>query len=66
MLSRREAIDFLHMEKGYSRRLSAKLTDLVLADNEGGAMFEALKKCLESGLEKKKEKKVKYRYVVKK
>lgn len=62
VLSRREAIDFLHNDKHYSRRLSAKLVDLAMKDNEG-AMAEALRKCLESGVKKKK---IKFKYIIKK
>jgi hypothetical protein len=62
-LNRREAIDFLHNDKHYSRRLSAKLVDLAMDKSGGGSLQEALRKSLEGNLKKKE---VKFRYVVKK
>ena len=61
-MNRREAIDFLHNDKHYSRRLSAKLVDIAMDKSDGGMLQEALKKSLEGNLKKKE---VKFRYVVK-
>jgi hypothetical protein len=59
-MNRQEAVNFLHNEKGYSRRMSAKLVDVVMEKGDG-AMFEALKKSIEKNLEKK----IVMKYVVK-
>ncbi len=63
-LSRREAIDFLHEEKGYSRRMSAKLVDVAIQYD--GALSGALQKALERKLSNKSKVKVekKIRHVV--
>jgi len=61
-MNRREAIDYLHDDKGYSRRLSAKIVDLALSHNDG-PMFEALRKSLEKSVAKGK-KPVKMKFVV--
>jgi hypothetical protein len=53
--SRREAIDYLHSNKGYSRRISAKLVDLALDKHFDSVMAEALRKGLEGGLKKKEK-----------
>ncbi len=50
-MNRREAVDYLH-NKGYSRRLSAKLADVAIQYD--GALAGALKKALERKLEKGK------------
>lgn len=62
-MNRHEAVDFLHNKKGYSRRLSAKLVNVALSNNEG-MMVDALRKCLERGIEKQK-KKIKLKYIIK-
>ncbi len=61
-MNRREAIDYLHDEKRYSRRLSAKIVDLAMSQGDG-PMFEALRKSLEKSVTKGK-KSVKIKYVV--
>jgi hypothetical protein len=48
-MNRREAVDYLH-NKGYSRRLSAKLADVAIQYD--GALAGALKKALDQKLGK--------------
>ena len=57
-LSRRDAIDYLHDEKKYSRRMAAKLVDVTIQYD--GALAGALQKALERKLEKKKKEKVRF------
>jgi hypothetical protein len=61
-MNRREAVDYLHDDRGYSRRLSAKIVDLALSHNDG-PMFAALRKSLEKSIDKGK-KLVKIKYVI--
>lgn len=64
-LNRREAVDYLHQQKGYSRRLSAKLADVAIEYD--GFLAGALKKALERKLQKTKPKQPKkLKYVIKK
>jgi len=60
-MNRREAIDFLHEQKGYSRRMSAKLVDVAIQYD--GALAGALSKAIEMKLVKPK---VKLKYIIKK
>ena len=59
-MNRKEAVDYLHNSKGYSRRMSAKIVDIAMEKGDG-LMFEALRKSLERGLKKAP----KMKYVVK-
>jgi hypothetical protein len=52
-LTRKEAVNFLH-NKGYSRRLSAKLVDVAFDAKTNGPMAAALKKGFEKVSPKKK------------
>lgn len=51
-MNRREAVDYLH-NKGYSRRLSAKLADVAIQYD--GSLASALRKALEQKLKKHAE-----------
>ena len=64
--NRKEAVDFLHNEKHYSRRLSAKIVDVAMDKSCNTALGEALRKCVEGGIVKKNKtnKKIKYKFVV--
>lgn len=63
-MDRREAIDFLHGQ-GYSRRISAKLVDIALMEKDNPFM-NAVRNAVEKGLKKSKEKKVKFKYIIRK
>ena len=56
-MNRKEAVDYLHDQKGYSRRMSAKLADVAIQYD--GGLASALKKAIERKLTKK-PKKVKF------
>jgi len=53
-VTKREAVDYLHDNIGYSRRLSAKLADVALLA-KSSVMQEALRIAIENGLKKEKK-----------
>lgn len=53
-MDRREAINFLHKSRGYSRRMSAKLVDFAIKEKEDGPFASAIRKAIESELNKNK------------
>jgi len=49
-MNRKDAIEFLHKSKGYSRRISAQLADMAILQKNAGTAFEvALGRALEKG-----------------
>ena len=61
-MKRRDAIDYLHDEMGYSRRLSAKLTDIAMLAKSNKSVGFALQSAIERNvgvIEKAKKFKVK-------
>jgi hypothetical protein len=59
IMNRKEAVEYLHTDKHYSRRLSAKIVDLAMSKGDG-AMFEALRKSLEKSVSRAKKPVIKY------
>jgi len=53
-MTKREAVDYLHDEAGYSRRLSAKLADVALLAKSSKPFEFALKMALEEVTKKSK------------
>ena len=47
-------IDYLHTNRGYSRRLSAKIADTVLKCGGTSTFIDALEKALNKGMKKDK------------
>ncbi len=54
-MDKKEAIEYLHESKGYSRRMSAKLVDLAFLEKSNSVIAFALREAIEKG--KKKEEK---------
>jgi len=63
-MNRKDAVAFLHDEKGYSRRMSAKLVDVAIRFD--GMLAEALKKSIERKLDKRQKPKEKIKFIIKK
>ncbi len=62
-MDKREAVEFLHKSKGYSRRMSAKLVDLAFLEKSNSvfalAMNQALEKARLQGAKDKQPRKKK-------
>jgi len=54
-MTRREVVDYLHKNLGYSRRLSAKLADIVFLSKSSRPFEFALKEALEKVSRRKED-----------
>jgi hypothetical protein len=58
-MTRQQAVDYLHIVKGYSRRISAQLADMAILQKNAGTVFEmALARVLEKKVKDPQEEKV--------
>ena len=55
-MTRKEAVEFLHKSKGYSRRMSAKLVDIALLEKDNHVIADALHEAIQKAKAKSEPK----------